>query len=87
MLLGFPIPSNSLGVILEHMFSDLSLEEILQAYYTNVQQLIEVFKVNFENYEKGKRFNFLVLKKVSQIIMVFHYIIHNFMMDYDIFTG
>jgi len=54
LLLGLPIPRNSLGVLLVPAFTGLPLTEQLKAAYVNARQVLAVVADNVEDIERRK---------------------------------
>ncbi len=53
LLLGSPIPRNSLGVVALDAFGHLSLEEQLKAAFINAKQLMKTATENLANFDQG----------------------------------
>ena len=53
LLLGLPVPQNSLGTLIIDVFSGLTIRQKLSATYINAQQLLQVLENNVKNHKQG----------------------------------
>ena len=54
ILLGVPIPQNSLGTVITQALGGLDMRHKLQASYVNGQQILKVLQENVPSYTEGK---------------------------------
>ena len=53
LMLGLPVPQNSLGTLIIDALSGLTIRQKLSATYINAQQLLRVLENNVKNYKQG----------------------------------
>ena len=53
LMLGLPVPQNSLGTVIVDALSGLTIRQKLSATYINAQQLLRVLENNVGNYKQG----------------------------------
>lgn len=54
LMLGLPVPQNSLGTLIIDALSGLTIRQKLSATYVNAQQLLRVLENNVKNYKQGE---------------------------------
>ena len=54
LLLGLPVPQNSLGTLITDVFRGLTIRQKLSATYINAQQLLRVLQNNVKNHKHGR---------------------------------